>query len=73
MWEWAARMSWSNLRDIGLFLGGLAILGYEMVIVPEPREALLLVAVAMLGLPATIYADAVTKRPRKDPPKSDPP
>lgn len=51
------RLKFGPLRDVVLLLGGLAILGHEMVIVVEPRIALLTLAAGMIGLPATFFAD----------------
>lgn len=56
----------STLRDGALLLCGLLLLAHETVIVSEPREALLLVATAMLGLPASLLADRKFVRRSED-------
>lgn len=52
-------MTWKfgPVRDIVLLISGLALLGHETLLVPEPRGLLITVAAAMIGLPATFFAD----------------
>lgn len=45
------------VRDVILFLSGLALLGWETFGTPEPRLAIIGVAAAMLGLPGTLITD----------------
>lgn len=51
------RLKFGPIRDAVLLLGGLAVLAHEMVVVAEPRIALLTLAAGMIGLPATFLAD----------------
>jgi hypothetical protein len=50
------------IRDVALLLVGLAILIHETVIAAEPREVLLLVVAAMLGIPATLRTDRLFQK-----------
>lgn len=45
------------LRDALLFLGGLAGVLHETVVADRPRESLLVMFAAMMGLPAFLRAD----------------
>jgi hypothetical protein len=51
------KLKFASVRDIVLLILGLALLGHETVIASEPRVALLTIAAAMIGLPATLLAD----------------
>ncbi len=51
------KLKFSTVRDIVLLILGLALLGHETVIATEPRTALIAIAAAMIGLPATLLAD----------------
>lgn len=64
-------VNFALIRDSGTFLGGLVLLGYEVIGVPEPRAIIIGVAVAMLGLPASLFADRTLTRNGK--PKDSPP
>jgi hypothetical protein len=46
-----------DLRDLTLFLGGLTGVAHETFFVGEPREVLLLLFAAMMGLPAFLRFD----------------
>lgn len=61
-------MSTERFRDLALVLGGLLLLAYETVVVESPRVLLVTVAVAMLGLPATLLVDRSfpTRKPPAD-------
>jgi hypothetical protein len=52
---------WPTIRDIArdvlLILGGLAGIYHETVIAPTPRESLLLLFGAMIGLPLFLHSD----------------
>jgi hypothetical protein len=45
------------LRDLCLFLAGIAGIAHETILATEPRETLLLLFGAMAGLPAFIRKD----------------
>ncbi|GEL20852.1 hypothetical protein [Pseudonocardia asaccharolytica] len=60
------------IRDAVLLIGGLALLGYETVIAAEPRIAILTIAAAMIGLPATVLADRKLISRNTTPSESDP-
>ena len=51
------RVKFAQVRDAALLIGGLTLLGYETLGVPEPRIALVTLAAVMMGLPATFIAD----------------
>ncbi|WP_157965259.1 hypothetical protein [Euzebya rosea] len=46
--------TWQTARDVMLFLAGLALLVHETVLATGPRTELLVIAAAMLGLPAVL-------------------
>lgn len=48
---------WPLIRDIALFLAGLAGVAHETLIAKVERPTLLLLFAAMLGLPAFLRAD----------------
>ena len=52
------------VRDVALLLGGLAVLAHETFITQHPREVLLIVVAAMLGIPATLRTDRLFQRGR---------
>lgn len=65
------RLKFGPTRDVLLLAGGFLLLGHETLIVEEPRWTLLLIATAMLGIPAALGADNMFARgaPRApDPP-----
>lgn len=65
-------MTTERFRDLALIIGGLLLLGYETVVVDTPRALIVTVAVAMLGLPASLLADRTfPTRKRQDPPADD--
>jgi hypothetical protein len=66
------RLKFGPVRDVVLLLCGLGILGHEMVVVAEPRIALLTLAAGMIGLPATFLADRKFTLPGGTPPPTDP-
>lgn len=45
-------LTWQAIRDVLLFIAGLALAGYEVVLAPTLRVEVLVLAAAMLGLPA---------------------
>lgn len=51
------RLKFGPIRDVILLITGLGILGHETLAVAEPRYLLIMVAGAMIGLPATFFAD----------------
>jgi hypothetical protein len=53
---------WANIRDVVLFVSGLAGVMYETVLTSSERPTLLILFAAMLGLPAFL-------RQPTDPPK----
>jgi len=70
------RVSAKGLRDLFLFLGGAALMTYEVLGVPEPRIAVLGIAAAMLGLPGSLGMDRLLSRsvePPSPPPAATPP
>lgn len=50
------------VRDVALLLAGLAVLIHETVIAAEPREILIIVVAAMLGIPATLRTDRLFQK-----------
>lgn len=54
-------LSWKSLRDISLFVGGLAGVLHETVLTSGERPTLLLLFAAMMGLPAFFRADEARK------------
>jgi hypothetical protein len=46
-----------DARDAILFFAGLIGVGHEMLIASEPREVLVLLFAAMMGLPAFLRVD----------------
>lgn len=52
-----------NIRDVILFLSGLAGVAYETLTRDQPRIELLVVFIAMMGLPVTLLGD---RKARKD-------
>lgn len=52
---------WKAVRDVLLFIGGLAGIAYETLAGEEPREALLVIFAAMAGLPAFLRTDEQKK------------
>jgi hypothetical protein len=55
-------MNWNLLRDILLFTGGLAGVGYETLGQSTDRPTLLILFAAMMGLPAFLSGGAVQER-----------
>lgn len=53
---------WPLIRDITLFLGGLAGVAHETLISHVERPTLLLLFAAMLGLPAFLRGDEKNDR-----------
>jgi hypothetical protein len=51
------KIKFGPIRDVVLLIGGLGLLANEALIVTEPRALIITVAVAMIGLPATLLAD----------------
>lgn len=49
--------SWPLIRDVVLFLSGLAGVAHETVVTDAERPTLLLLFAAMCGLPAFLRAD----------------
>lgn len=49
--------AWKNVRDIVLFLSGLAGVYHEVVMTTTERPTLLLLFAAMMGLPAFLRTD----------------
>lgn len=66
-WE-VRRILRQDVRDAVLFLSGLGGVVHETLISPEPREVLLIVFAAMMGLPAFLRMDEAEakKDERKD-------
>lgn len=64
------KLRFGAVRDVALFVGGLCLLAYETLGVPEPRAVLIAVAAGMIGLPATLLAD---RRFVSTPPEPSPP
>jgi hypothetical protein len=48
---------WPKIRDIALFVAGLAGILHETVIAELERPSLLVLFAAMVGLPAFLHAD----------------
>lgn len=49
--------AWPFLRDVALFVGGLAGVAHETLVAKSERPTLLLLFAAMMGLPAFLRAD----------------
>jgi choline-glycine betaine transporter len=49
--------TWPVIRDVTLFLGGLAGVGHETIIATAERPTLLILFAAMMGLPAFLRQD----------------
>ena len=65
-WE-IRRVLRNDLRDAILFLAGLAGVIHETIYVVEPREPLLILFAAMMGLPAFLrWEDAEDKRKKRN-------
>lgn len=70
------RLKFGPLRDAILLIAGLALLTYETLGQAEPRVVLITIAAAMIGLPATFFADrkfVTTTSPDPTPPPELPP
>ncbi len=50
--------AWPALRDIALFIGGLAGVGHETLVATTERPTLLILFAAMMGLPAFLRQDS---------------
>lgn len=50
-------MNWPTVRDVLLFIGGMAGIVHETLLAPTERPTLLLLFAAMVGLPAFLRAD----------------
>lgn len=62
-------MKVETLKSAGLYVLGFCVLGHQAFIADEVSETLLLVALALVGLPSTLIADRIlTKPPKVDPP-----
>jgi len=57
---------WPTVRDMLLFVGGMAGVANEALIKEAERPTLLLLYAAMLGLPAFLRQDERSKRPDDD-------
>lgn len=55
---------WTNLRDIGLFLGGVAGVFHETVLSHGERPTLLILFAAMMGLPAFLRPQEAAQSPQ---------
>ncbi len=53
--------TWRTLRDVLLFLGGLAIAGHETLLTTDADPQLLILAAGMMGLPGVLRADGKGK------------
>lgn len=63
--------SFPLIRDLVLFLGGLAGVGHETLLVHAERPTLLILFAAMMGLPAFLRSDE--KKESSPPPQQGPP
>lgn len=63
------RLKFGPTRDVLLLAGGFLLLGHETLFVNEPRWTLLLIATAMLGIPAALGADNLFARGAPQPPE----
>jgi len=54
----ADRFTWKAVRDVVLFIGGVAGVAHQTLIAPEPNATLLLLFASMMGLPAFLKRDA---------------
>lgn len=66
-------MSTATVRDVVLLIAGLLLLAHETIVAPEPRLALLTLAAAMLGLPATLRLDRARSGSSSTAPSTPPP
>lgn len=60
--------SFPLIRDLVLFLGGLAGVGHETLLVHAERPTLLILFAAMMGLPAFLRSDDKKETPPPPPP-----
>lgn len=51
------KLQWPQIRNLTLFLSGLAGVAHETIITASERPSLLIVFTAMMGLPAVIRRD----------------
>lgn len=63
---------WKLFRDILLFLGGLAGVGFEALAKSSPDPSLLVLFGAMLGLPAFFQRDESLRRDKDEKEDNDP-
>jgi hypothetical protein len=59
------RLKFGPTRDAVLLISGLLLLAHETLLVDEPRAILIGIAAAMIGLPATFFADRKFLSPSK--------
>ena len=63
-------LSWTTVRDILLFVAGVAGLAHEVLLTNTERPTLLILFAAMMGLPAVLRQD--TAKPPEIKPKDEP-
>lgn len=52
-----APITWPLIRDVALFVGGLAGVAHETILAAAERPTLLILFAAMMGLPAFLRTD----------------
>ncbi len=67
------RLDFKTVRDGVLLVAGLGVLLHEMALVGEPRTALLWLAGAMIGLPASLITERTFPFLGARPPSQEPP
>ena len=69
MTRWRTRRLRQDVRDVILFSAGLLGVAHETLYAPEPRETLLVLFAAMMGLPAFLRLDEKPPEDDDEPPK----
>jgi uncharacterized membrane protein YobD (UPF0266 family) len=58
-------------RDTVIFTLGVLVIVYETVFDHADKPTLIVLAAAMIGLPAFLHQDEAARKPKIDPPKED--
>lgn len=63
---------WPTVRDGVLLVAGLALLWWEVMVLPEPRPLIVTLAAGMIGLPATLITGRTLLGGPAPPPRTPP-